>query len=91
MNIVINDQFKLSSSNIIQNLKDRFITEMTTTSLGDIVDTTSLISIAEGIQGIDRARIIKINYKKKSCVTHLFFWPFFARAFFSTSPLHKVL
>jgi len=61
MNIVIEDDYKISSDNIVKSLKDRFISELTSEVLGDIVDGTSLITIAESIKGIARARIIYFN------------------------------
>lgn len=61
MNIVVNKDYKLSSSNIVKNLKDRLISVLTTTDLGDILDLNSLITVAEGIPGIDRARVLIFN------------------------------
>lgn len=61
MNIIIDNNYKLSESNILQNLRDKLISQLTTTKLADIVDSVNLITTAENIQGIVRARILFFN------------------------------
>lgn len=61
MNVVIADESKNSTTVILQTLKDKLVSALTTTKLGDIVDTVTLINIAESISGIRRARILYLN------------------------------
>ena len=61
MNVVIADAYKSSTTNILQNLRDSLISEMTSTNLGDVIDQVTLINVAQGITGIARARILYFN------------------------------
>lgn len=61
MNVVIADGFKNSTQTVLQNLRDQLVNAMTTTTLGSIVDTVTLINIAQSVSGIARARILYFN------------------------------
>jgi len=65
MNVVINETAQSSTTTILQNLRDQLISAMTTTKLGDIVDTFSLINVAQAVKGIARARILYFNKSGK--------------------------
>lgn len=61
MNVVIADDFKSSTTTVLQNLRDKLGAAMTTTSLGQIVDSPTLINVAQAVSGIARARILYFN------------------------------
>jgi uncharacterized phage protein gp47/JayE len=61
MNVVIADDFKSSTTTVLQNLKDKLSAAMTTTSLGQVVDAPTLINVAQAVSGIARARILYFN------------------------------
>lgn len=61
INIVITDALKNSSATVIQNVKDKMISTLTTTKLGGIVDSPTIINAAQSINGVARARIIYFN------------------------------
>lgn len=61
MNVVIADEFKTSSTTVLQNLRDQLNTALTTSTLGSIIDAPTLINVAQGVQGISRARILYFN------------------------------
>lgn len=61
MNVVIDSNFISSTANVLQNLKSKLITAMTTDTLGQIVDSPTLINIAQSVSGIARARILYFN------------------------------
>jgi hypothetical protein len=61
MNVVILDSFKSSTNIILQTLRDKLVTALTSNSLGAVVDQITLINIAQGVNGIGRARILYFN------------------------------
>lgn len=61
MNVVINANFLTTSTTVLQNLRNQLIAALTTTTLGQVLDQITLINIAQGVQGIDRARILFFN------------------------------
>ena len=61
MNVVIADDFKSSQSTVLQNLRDKLLTALTTNKLGQIVDAPTLINVAQGVAGVARARILYFN------------------------------
>lgn len=61
MNVVINSSFISTSTTVLQNLRNQLIAALTTTKLGQTIDQITLINIAQGVQGIDRARILFFN------------------------------
>jgi len=61
MNVVIDPNFISSTTTVLQNLRDKLTTALTTTTLGGIVDTITLINVAQAVSGITRARIIYFN------------------------------
>lgn len=61
MNVVIADSYKNSSQTVLQNLRDQLVSAMTTTVLNGIVDSVTLINVAQSVAGIARARILFFN------------------------------
>ena len=61
MNVVINTDYKSSTTTVLQNLRDKLTTALTTSTLGSVVDSVTLINIAQAVTGIDRARILYFN------------------------------
>lgn len=61
MNVVINANFLSTSATVLQNLRNQLVSSLTTTTLGETIDQISLINTAQGVQGIDRARILFFN------------------------------
>ncbi len=61
MNVVINANFLSTSATVLQNLRNQLVSSLTTTTLGQTIDQISLINTAQGVQGIDRARILFFN------------------------------
>lgn len=61
MNVVINANFLNTTSTVLQNLRNQMVAALTTTRLGQTIDQITLINIAQGVQGIDRARILNFN------------------------------
>jgi hypothetical protein len=61
MNVVIDADYKSSTTTVLQNLRDKLTTALTTTTLGSVVDSVTLINIAQAVTGIARARILYFN------------------------------
>lgn len=61
MNVVINPSFLSTSTTVLQNLRNQLVAALTTNKLGQTIDQITLINIAQGVQGIDRARILYFN------------------------------
>jgi len=61
MNVVISSNFLTSSTTVLQNLRNALLAALTTTQLGQTIDQITLINVAQGIQGIARARILYFN------------------------------
>ena len=61
MNVVIDPNFLNTSTTVLQNLRNQLVAALTTTTLGQTIDQITLINIAQGVQGIDRARILFFN------------------------------
>ena len=61
MNVVINQNFLTTSTTVLQNLRNQLVTALTSTTMGNTIDQISLINTAQGVQGIDRARILVFN------------------------------
>ena len=61
MNVVINANFLSTSTSVLQNLRNQLVSALTSTVLGDTIDQITLINTAQGVQGIDRARILIFN------------------------------
>ncbi len=61
INVVIDDSFKNSTDTVLQNLRDKLVNVMTTTVLGAIVDSVTIINTAQSVSGIARARILFFN------------------------------
>lgn len=61
MNVVISTNFLSSSTTVLQNLRAALLATMTSTKLAQTVDQVTLINVAQGIQGIARARILYFN------------------------------
>ncbi len=65
MNIVVKTTFQDSASIVLQNVKDRLTTSINTNKLGDIIDGSDLTTVAQGVDGVDRARILFFNQTGK--------------------------
>jgi len=61
MYIVIDSNYTDSSDTVLQNLKDRLTTAINTNKLGDILDASDLVTVAQGVDGVDRARVVYFN------------------------------
>lgn len=61
INVVIDSDYKSSTTTVLQNLRDKLTTALTTNILGDIVDAVTLINVAQAVTGIARARILYFN------------------------------
>ena len=66
MNVVINSQFLTTQNTVLQNLQNQMIAALTTNTLGQTIDQITLINTAQGVQGIDRARILLFNVSGSS-------------------------
>jgi uncharacterized phage protein gp47/JayE len=63
MNVVI-DPTVISAgtqTTVLQNLRNQLVTALTSTTLGNTITQISLINTAQGVQGIDQARILIFN------------------------------
>lgn len=61
VNVVIDPTMLSSTSTILQNLRNALTAAMTTSKLGQTIDQVTLINVAQGVTGIDRARILYFN------------------------------
>ena len=61
MNVVISDSYKSSQDTVIQKVKDQLIGALTTNKLGQVIDTTTLINVAQSVAGVARARVLYFN------------------------------
>ena len=61
MNVVINSAYLTTEQTVLQNLRNQLIAALTSNALGMTIDQISLINIAQGVQGVDRARILLFN------------------------------
>jgi hypothetical protein len=61
VNIVIADDYKNSSTTVIQNLRDKLTAALTSSQLNTIVDTPTIINVAQAVKGVARARVIYFN------------------------------
>jgi uncharacterized phage protein gp47/JayE len=61
MNVVINPTMLSSTTTILQNLRSAINSALTATQLGQYIDQITLINIAQGISGINLARILYFN------------------------------
>jgi hypothetical protein len=61
INIVITDDAKSSQTTVLQNLRDKLLSALTTNLLGEIVDAPTLINVAQSVTGVARARILYFN------------------------------
>ena len=61
MNVVIADDAKSSQTTVLQNLRDKLLTALTTNKLGQVVDAPTLINVAQSVTGVARARILYFN------------------------------
>lgn len=61
VNVVISDDYKNSSNTVLQNLKDKIISTLTSSKLNTIVDVPTIINAAQSVKGVARARIIYFN------------------------------
>ena len=61
LNIVLDPSYASSKATVIQNVKDKLIAALTSNTLNTIVDTPTLINVAQGVAGVARARILYFN------------------------------
>jgi phage-related baseplate assembly protein len=61
MNVVIDPLFLTTQTTVLQNLQNQLTAALTSNTLGPEIDQITLINIAQGVQGIDRARILVFN------------------------------
>jgi hypothetical protein len=61
LNIVIKTEFNSSAAIVKQNTKDRITSAINTGTLGDVINASDLAVAAQGVDGVDRARIIYFN------------------------------
>ena len=61
MNVVVNANYLTTQTTVLQNLRNQLVSALTSTKLGQTIDQITLINIAQGVQGIDRARILQFN------------------------------
>jgi uncharacterized phage protein gp47/JayE len=61
MNVVIDPNFLSTQTTVLQNLRNQLVSALTSTSMGLTINQISLINTAQGVQGIDRARILIFN------------------------------
>jgi len=61
MNVVIDNDYKSSTNTVLQNLRDKLTTALTTNTLGNVIDAVTLINTAQAVAGIARARILYFN------------------------------
>jgi uncharacterized phage protein gp47/JayE len=61
MNVVINPSMISNATTILQNLRNALSAALTTSLLGQSIDQITLINIAQGVSGINLARILYFN------------------------------
>lgn len=61
INVVIADSAKSSENTVLQNLRDQLVNTLTTNTLGETVDTVTIINVAQSVTGIARARVLYFN------------------------------
>jgi len=61
MNVVISSDYTSSQTTVLQNLRNQLNAAMTSTKLGTVVDSVTLINVAQAVDGIARARILYFN------------------------------
>ena len=61
MNVVINPSMTSNTTTILQNLRNALSAALTTSLLGQYIDQITLINIAQGVSGINLARILYFN------------------------------
>jgi hypothetical protein len=61
MNIVLTSDYVKNATTVQQNVQDAITTALNATNLNTIIDSSDLVVVAQGIPGVDRARIIYFN------------------------------
>lgn len=61
MNVVVNANFISTQTTVLQNLRNKLLSALTSSTLGQTIDQITLINTAQGVTGIDRARILIFN------------------------------
>lgn len=61
VNIVVKSDFSNSAAIVLQNVKSKLTTSINTNKLGDILDSSDLIAAAQGVDGVDRVRVLYFN------------------------------
>jgi hypothetical protein len=58
MNIVLYSEYVNSENTVSQNVKDAITSALNSNSLGTTIDASDLVVVAQGIDGVDRARVM---------------------------------
>lgn len=61
MNIVIKSDQISSANLIVQSVKDKITAAINTNKLGDVIDSSDLIVVAQSVSGVDRSRVLYFN------------------------------
>lgn len=61
MNIVVTSDFTNNTTTVKQNVQDTVTSALNANSLGTIIDSSDLIVVAQGVTGVDRARVLYFN------------------------------
>ena len=61
LNVVISDSYLSSTSSILTNIKDKLVNTLNFVNLGGIIDQATLLSVAQSVVGVARARIVYLN------------------------------
>ena len=61
MAIVVKAEYSQSVNVVLQNIKDRVTAAISTNVLGDVLDSSDLLAIAQGVTGVDRVRVTVFN------------------------------
>lgn len=59
--ILLEDAYKTSKDTIVQNVEDKLLATLTTTTFGEIIDTDDIISSGLTVEGVKRVRVVYFN------------------------------
>lgn len=61
MNVVIDDKYKNTATTVMQNVRDKLLGQLTTSTLSDFVSAVDVKDAAASVTGILRARVVYFN------------------------------
>lgn len=61
INIVLFKEFITNSNTVKQNVQDAVTAALNSNSLGTTIDSSDLVVVSQGVQGVDRARVLYFN------------------------------